>query len=60
VHKEVDKLPIEQSLFEDSREVVTDVGIRPKYMTGAYWRVVRELAGSGLVLTGTRTVSALM
>jgi hypothetical protein len=38
---------------------VTDVGIRPKYMTGAYWRVVRELAGSGLVLTGTRTVSAL-
>jgi hypothetical protein len=38
---------------------VTDVGIQPKYMTGAYWRVVRELAGSGLVLTGMRTVSTL-
>jgi hypothetical protein len=47
-------------LIEEFHNVtVTDVGIRPKYMTGAYWRVVRELVGSGLVLTGTRTVSAL-
>jgi hypothetical protein len=32
---------------------------RPKYMTGAYWHMGWELAGSGLVLTGTGTVSAL-
>jgi hypothetical protein len=38
---------------------VTDVGIWPKYMTGADWHMGQELAGSGLVLTGTGTVSAL-
>jgi hypothetical protein len=40
-------------------ESVTDMGIQPKYMTGADWCVGRELAGSGLVLTGTGAVSAL-
>jgi hypothetical protein len=38
---------------------VTDVGIQPKYMTGADWRMGWELAGLGLVLTGTGAVSAL-